>query len=123
MTIPEEGYPGIFFAYLMHANSDATVRFELLSDYNRATETGTPIDLTGATLKASGIDGDGNEVWSVVPTAPVPTDGVIFVTVPRATSLPLVNTEGQWGLQVEWPGGLKTIEAYGPFFIGPELVG
>jgi len=122
MSLTQQDLPGMFAEYPMHANTDAAIKIILYSEFDEATRTGTVVDLTGATFKARGIDDDDVEVWSTVPTSPVPTSGEIFNTVPKATTLAKTGESGNWGLKVIWSGGDETIVAYGPFLIGPVLV-
>lgn len=122
MALTQQDLPGAYVEFGIHANTDGKMKVTLYSEYDEATDTGTVVDLTGATFKASSIDEDGTVVWTVTPTAPTPTNGEIFIVVPKATTLAKKNTNGDWGLKVIWPDTTETIEAYGPTMIGPNLV-
>jgi len=109
--------PGGYYYWGMSAGDDETRIFTLYSTYDKTTDTGTPVNLTGCSLKAEGRDSAGTSQWEVTPTAATPSNGEVTITVPSATTTSKKGLSGDWALRVTWTDGKKTSPAWGRWSI------
>lgn len=115
--------PGAYYRLAMHAGEDAVRVFILYSSYDKATKTGTPVDLSGCAFAAQGKDADGVSVWLVTPTFVTDgTDGKIELVVPAATTTTKKGESGEYAIRVTYPSGRKIYEVWGDYSISSTVL-
>jgi len=115
--------PGAYYYYGMHAGADEIRTFTLYSSYDRASKTGTVVDLTGATFKAEGKDSDGVTVFEVTPTFVTDgSDGKVTMTIPNATTTTKKGESGEWALRITWADTTITFPIWGRFAISDTVL-